>query len=100
MPDIYIEELGHVRQDIDNLLEASQQMITSGDFSKADEVLVEGNAIKARLSQLRHGQEERMQQEDNNIRVALLYLNILQESQELVSMTRHLLRASKRFQAS
>lgn len=100
MPDVYIEELGHVRQDIDNLLEASQQMITSGDFSKADEVLVEGNAIKARLSQLRHGQEERMQQEDNNIRVALLYLNILQESQELVSMTRHLLRASKRFQAS
>jgi DNA-binding transcriptional MocR family regulator len=35
---------------------------------------------------------------DANIRVALLYLNTLQEVQELTSTLRHLLRSSKRFQ--
>ena len=73
-------------------------MISDGDFKTSDELLVEGNAIKARISQVRHQQQDRMQREDSNIKVALLYLNTLQEMQELVSMMRHLLRASKRFQ--
>ena len=73
-------------------------MISSGDFNTADELLVEGNAIKSRISQIRHQQQDRMQREDSNIKVSLLYLNTLQEMQELVSMMRHLLRASKRFQ--
>lgn len=98
MPNVYVVELGRVRQQIDSLLERTREMIATGNFENADAVLVEGNAIKSHLSLLRHGQEEQMQREDNNIRVSLLYLNILQESQEVVSMVRHLLRASKRFQ--
>ena len=41
---------------------------------------------------------DRIQQEDSNIKIDLLYLSTLQETQELISMMRHLLRASKRFQ--
>ena len=69
-----------------------------GNFKGSDEILVDGNALKARLSQLRHSQQEELRGDDSNIRAALLYLNMLQETQELISNTRHLLRASKRFQ--
>lgn len=100
LPKVYAVELDKVRQQIDHLLEQSRNMIMSGNFDNADAVLTEGNAIKSHLSLLRHGQEEQMQREDNNIRESLLYLNILQESQEIVSMMRHLLRASRRFQAN
>lgn len=98
LPPAYKEELEPMLKEVCQYLESTQSMISGGDFSKSDELLVEGNAIKSRISQIRHQQQDRMQREDSNIKVALLYLNTLQEMQELVSMMRHLLRASKRFQ--
>ena len=74
------------------------QMVKSNDFKGSDKTLVEGNALKSRLSQIRHTQQDHLQREENNIRAALLYLNMLDETQELISMMRHLLRAAKRFQ--
>ena len=73
-------------------------MITSGDFSEIDKLLVDGNAIKNRISQIRHAQQDRIQREDSNIKIALLYLSTLQETQELIAAARHFVRASKRFQ--
>ena len=98
LPDNYKSELDPLLNDVCNYLERTKGMISSGHFNTADELLVEGNAIKSRISQIRHQQQDRMQREDSNIKVSLLYLNTLQEMQELVSMMRHLLRASKRFQ--
>lgn len=98
LPKVYVDELLPVCNDVDQLMERMAQMIASGNFNGSDELLVEGNAIKARISQMRHTQQDRIQQEDSNIKVDLLYLSTLQETQELISMMRHLLRASKRFQ--
>ena len=100
MPQEYVEEFIPICNDVEQLLENVSRMIRSGNFSNADEYLVEGNAIKSRISQIRHKQQEQIQKLDSNIRTTLLYLSTLQETQELVSMARHLLRASKRFQVS
>ena len=53
--------------------------------------------MKSRISQIRHKQQDRIQREDTNIKVDMLYLSTLQETQELISTVRHLLRAAKRF---
>lgn len=98
MPKAYIDEFIPICNDIDRFLEQADEMIKAGDFTQAEELLVEGNAIKSHISQVRHQQQDRIQQEDSNIRASLLYLSTLQESQELMSIARHLLRASKRFQ--
>lgn len=98
LPQEYIDEFIPVCNDIDTFLEEAHRMITTGNFEGVDEVLVEGNAIKSRISQIRHAQQDRIQCEDSNIKIALLYLSTLQETQELISISRHLLRASKRFQ--
>ena len=98
MPQAYADELRPLCDDVITLFNEAAKAIRTGDFSDADRILVEGNALKARLSQLRHQQQDRIQREDSNIKVALLYLSTLQETQELISAVRHLLRAARRFQ--
>ncbi len=100
LPEDYCAELKPLLADVDVFMRKAQGMVVSGEFSKVDELLIEGNGIKARISKVRHAQQDRMRSEESNIKVSLLYLNTLQEVQELVSMTRHLLRASKRFQTN
>lgn len=98
LPQDYVDEFIPVCNDVDKFLESEQRMISTGNFEGSDELLVQGNAIKSRISQIRHAQQDRIQREDSNIKVALLYLSTLQETQELMSAARHILRASKRFQ--
>lgn len=98
LPQAYIEELRPICNEVDGFLDKAQRMIVTGNFVGVDEVLVDGNAIKSHISQVRHQQQDRIQREDSNIKAALLYLSTLQEMQEMMSISRHLLRASKRFQ--
>ena len=98
LPQDYVDEFIPVCNDVDKFLESEQRMISTGNFEGSDELLVQGNAIKSRISQIRHAQQDRIQRENSNIKVALLYLSTLQETQELMSAARHILRASKRFQ--
>jgi phosphate/sulfate permease len=98
LEDAYVKQLLPLSEDVENYMRRVQGMIVSGDFSRFDEGIVEGNAIKARISDMRHKLQHEIQHQDANIRVALLYLNTLQEVQELTSTLRHLLRSSKRFQ--
>ncbi len=100
LPNEYSEELKALLADIDKFILNTQEMIAKGDFTDVNELLVEGNTIKTHISQIRHQQQDRMQREESNIKVDLLYLSTLQEMQELMSMARRLLRASKRFQTS
>lgn len=98
LPKAYVDEFKPICADVDHFLDKAYRMITTGDFTGCDELLVEGNAVKSRISQIRHSQQDRIQRENSNIKIALLYLSTLQETQELISLSRHLLRASKRFQ--
>lgn len=98
LPQEYIDEFIPICNDVDKYLEETRAMIVSGNFENSDDLLVRGNAIKSRISQIRHEQQNHIQCEDSNIKVDLLYLSTLQETQEIVSISRHLLRASKRFQ--
>ena len=99
LPQSYVDELIPVCNEITKYMQSVEDEIRAGKFDNTDLLLVDGNALKARISQMRHRQQDRIQHEDDNIKVSLLYLNTLQEAQELISMMRHLLRASKRFQA-
>ncbi|MEG1579646.1 MAG: inorganic phosphate transporter [Bacteroidaceae bacterium] len=98
LPQEYINQLTPIRDEIIDLLDKTHKMILSGNFADAEEVLADGNAVKSELSHLRHEQQNHIQRTDSNIKIDLLYLSTLQETQELISMTRHLLRASRRFQ--
>lgn len=97
LPAEYADDFRPLVNDIDDYLALVQQSVESQDYSRSDELLVEGNALKSRISQMRHELEAKIQRENSNLKIALLYLSTLQETQELISHARHLVRAAKRF---
>ena len=94
-----VTELQNVRQELCKLMERTCAAIENNQYDDADDILKKGDELKNVISTLRKQQMNRMQETDNNrLKVSLVYLNILQETQELVSIWRHLLRASRFFQ--
>lgn len=97
LPEAWIKELIPLRDQTVALLDETRRMIAERDYSNADKVLVDANAAKRLLSETRDKQEVRMQTEEGDLQISILYLNTLQETQELISTIRHLLRASRHF---
>lgn len=97
LPEAWIKELIPLRDQTVALLDETRRMIAERDYSNADKVLVDANAAKRLLSETRDKQEVRMQTEEGDLQICILYLNTLQETQELISTIRHLLRASRHF---
>ena len=100
LPATSAEEFLPIRDQLLSLLQRTQNIISSGDYENADVVLAEGEDLKNQLSILHKLQIEKMQEENGSVKLSLVYLNLLQESQELVSIMRHMLRASRKFQES
>ena len=95
-----IDEFLPIRQELCTLMERTCKSIDSNDYTDADDILKKGDDLKNKISFLRKEQMNRMQESANaTLKASLVYLNILQETQELVSIWRHLLRASRFFQA-
>lgn len=100
MPKEYIDEFEEVRRRINELMSHTEQMISTNRYDLYRETLTIGDECKDELSALRDRHINRMQQDVNaaqNLKVSMLYLNMLQESQELISIMRHQLRAARKF---
>ena len=94
-----VKEFLPVRDELCKLMERAKVAISQDNYEEADDILKKGDDLKNRISALRKQQMNRMQEGDNaSLKASMVYLNILQESQELVSIWRHLLRASRFFQ--
>lgn len=98
LPAECAEEFVPIRDMLKSLLERTKDIIDKGNYEEADLVLAEGEELKPCLSRLHKMRIERMQEENSSVKLSLVYLNLLQESQELVSIMRHMLRASRKFQ--
>lgn len=94
-----IAEFLPIREELCQLMDRTQTVIENNNYAEADDILVKGDALKNKISALRKQQMNRMQEADStSLKASMVYLNILQESQELVSIWRHLLRVSRFFQ--
>ena len=99
LPAEYINEFAPVRQKINDLMKMSCEQIETNRYENYREILAEADACKDELSVLRKKHIDRLQNmKDNSLmQISLVYLNILQESQEFLSVMRHQLRAAKKF---
>lgn len=94
-----IEEILPVKKKIVDYLMRSESIVEDRDYEHIDALLAEEEAYKQQLSEMRRAQEDRIQMDlSQGLKVSLVYLNLLQETQELLSDLRHYLRAFKRFQ--
>ena len=94
-----IEGILPVKKKIVDYLMRSERIVEDRDYEHIDALLAEEEAYKQQLSEMRRAQEDRIQMDlSQGLKVSLVYLNLLQETQELLSDLRHYLRAFKRFQ--
>lgn len=98
LPQSYRDEFEPMRQRINDLMKTTAQMLDTRRFDRYRETMLEADSCKNTLSVYRKRHIDRMQRSTNSAdyNVSLIYLNILQESQELLSIMRHQLRAGKK----
>ena len=89
-----------MRNKVMELLSKTQQLLDQHRYRDADALRAECDRVKEEISLTRKRQLDRMQNDDELLSIAYVYLNLLQESQELISAIRHLLRAAKNFQTN
>ncbi len=99
LPQEYLDEFAPVRQKIKELMDRSNEMLESTQFPNYNQILIEADNVKDDLSVIRKHHYDRMQSgiDNTGLKIALVYLNIIQESQEFLSIMRHQLRAGARF---
>ena len=75
------------------------EQIETSSYSNYREILTEADACKDELSVIRKKHIDRLQNMKDNtlMQISLVYLNVLQESQEFLSVMRRQLRAAKKF---
>ena len=99
LPTEYIEEFRPIRAQINDLMQQTESQISTCRFENYRETLALADQCKDELSVIRKKHIDRIQQSKDNskLQVSLVYLNLLQESQQLLSNMRHQLRAAKKF---
>ena len=92
-----VEEFSPYCRDVYNVLVEMYTVISTGDYSRAEGVSVRAKELKHSLAGLRKKQTLRLHQSGGSLRVDFVYLNLIQESHELLSEARNLLRGGKKF---
>lgn len=99
VPEAYISEYEPIRRTVNDLMKQTAADISTGRYDQYRSVLAEADLCKDKLSMVRKAHLARMQAARDNrlLHVDMVYLNILQETQQLLSDMRHQLRAAKKF---
>lgn len=99
LPKEYIDEYKPIHRKINELMSRTESIISTGHYENYREILEEADQLKDELSVVRKRHIDRIQHahDNNHLQISLVYLNILQESQQLLSNMRHQLRAAKKF---
>lgn len=94
----YFAELEEVKTKVLFSMDETIDVIKTGDYAGLDELRGILKERKDYILAIRDRQMKRVQQGSDNLNVALLYLNIIQEAQELINELRHLLRDMSKMQ--
>lgn len=99
VPAAYISEYEPVRRRVNDLMKMTCEAIETNHYEQYRGVLAEADVCKDDLSVIRKTHINRMQKSGTSkmMQVDMVYLNLLQETQQLLSVMRHQLRSAKKF---
>ncbi|KGN99560.1 phosphate transporter family protein [Porphyromonas macacae] len=92
-----INEFTPIRDEILDLLSTARDLLLENQIDNLEPVKRRCRDLNKRLHTLRRRQIGRIQQSDESLKVSLVYLNVLQESQELVNSLDNMLKYTNRF---
>ena len=97
LPEAYHERFIHTKQSVLDLYKRAHKMLETGDFTEVEALREDCVTVKEQISQDRKRALDSMHDNTANLNTLLLTIHIIQESQELVSALRHMLRGMNKF---
>lgn len=91
-------DFGKMTESIIAYLKRSASMIEKNDYHRLDDVVAESVILTSQLTALKKGELKRIQGQSGSTKVSMVYLNMVQEAQNVVSFTANLVKVSRKFQ--
>lgn len=95
----YVTSFIDLRNEVVKLYERATDMLAANRADEAETIRVDATAIQAEMSKYRNRIIDDIQKQHLNIETMTVYLSIIQESQEMLSSLRHMLRGLAKFKA-
>lgn len=96
--DIQKEDFSHMTDSIVAYLQRCATMIEKNYYYRLDDVINESVELTNQLTALKKGELKRIQGQSGSTKVSMVYLNMVQEAQNIVSFTANLIKVSRKFQ--
>lgn len=96
--EVQKEDFGKMTDEIVSFLNRSSVMIERNDYHRMDDLIAESVDLTAKLTLLKKEELKRIQGQSGSTKVSMVYLNMVQEAQNVVSFTANLLKVSRKFQ--
>lgn len=96
--EVQKEDFGKMTDEIVSFLNRSSVIIESNDYHRMDDLIAESVDLTAKLTLLKKEELKRIQGQSGSTKVSMVYLNMVQEAQNVVSFTANLLKVSRKFQ--
>lgn len=96
--EVQKEDFGKMTDEIVSFLNRSSVMIESNNYHRMDDLIAESVDLTAKLTLLKKEELKRIQGQSGSTKVSMVYLNMVQEAQNVVSFTANLLKVSRKFQ--
>lgn len=98
LSDVQKEDFGKMTDSIVAFLNRCAVMIEKNDYHRIDDYINESVTLTTQLTALKKGELKRIQGQSGSTKVSMVYLNMVQEAQNVVSFTANLLKVSRKFQ--
>lgn len=98
LSDVQKNDFGKMAERIVMFLNRCSAMIESNDYHRMDDLYNESVELTTQLTAIKKGELKRIQGQAGSTKVSMLYLNMVQEAQNVVSFAGNLIKVSRKFQ--
>jgi Na+/phosphate symporter len=98
LDDIQKEELRRASDEVDLFLRKVMDSIRNNDYHRMYDILQYSLVLYSNLTLLKKGELKRIQGQSGSTKLSMLYLSILQETQNIVQFAANMLKVSRKFQ--
>lgn len=98
LSDVQKDDFGKITDHIVAFLNHCAVMVEKNDYHRLDDLITESTTLTSQLTALKKGELKRIQGQSGSTKVSMVYLNMVQEAQNVVSFTANLMKVSRKFQ--
>lgn len=91
-------EFSEIVEEIVDYIQTCKEMVTTNDYMALPEIVERALRYKEQLAQIKREELMRLQKQSGSVRVSMIYLSLIQETQNIVSFTGNLMKVSRKFQ--